>query len=101
MTHEPECPNQPEYHDGSILWPALCYCGILRAAYQRGVDYGMAEWDKATQEAFRNGYNAHAESRAHGEQMYGPYPRPVKGLADIADERMLTHWNQHGSGENP
>jgi hypothetical protein len=27
--HDPLCPNQPEYHDGSVLWPARCDCDLI------------------------------------------------------------------------
>lgn len=66
MSHEPECPDD-FISNGYGLDVYACYCDILRAAYQRG---------------YREGYNAHARSRAELESMFGPYV-------------------QHGKGENP
>lgn len=28
-THDPLCDSQPEYFDGSILWPEHCTCHII------------------------------------------------------------------------
>ena len=85
MTHEPECPlvRLDEQYANDCT-----YCDRLRAAYRRG-------------------FNAHAAAQQHWQDTHGayrqqgPYPRRVKGLADLADERMVDHWNQHGQGENP
>ncbi len=107
MTHEPEC------FMSTSETSHICICTVLRAAYQRGIE-GAQEWAKqeyrqgladgyrdGEKAGYTAGYNDHARSRAHAEQMYGTYPRRVKGLADLADERTVEHWNQHGEGTNP
>ena len=108
--HEPEC----IYH----TIDAACICDELRAAYQRGIREGAEVGIRngrsmGYSEGYRQGYNDHAESRAHAEQMYGPYTEKVHVIEPVPDKlsqyRSVGYWhegtfhpfNQHGSGENP
>ena len=99
--HEPECPQwMLDYIDAPPDAPRkpACICVRLRTAYQRGwsdrddIRYGKRDY----QLGYRDGYNDHAESRAHAEQMYGPYT----GLT-VKQVREIEGFNQHGEGENP
>ena len=55
MNHDPLCDYQPEYFDGSILWPERCTCDLItkvrndereKAARQiaRSMDDDYSEW---------------------------------------------------------
>lgn len=74
---------------------------MYKKGYTAGHAVGMAEEaqrrDEAYRIGYREGYNAHASSRAYAEQVYGKYPMSKRlGTLDRS-----SWFNQHGEGENP
>jgi hypothetical protein len=72
----------------------------LDAAYRQG-------YEAAQVEAYRMGYNAHAESQQHWQDTHGAYRQHGEVIGDVFVKYNLEHdsgvlkVNQHGEGENP
>ena len=43
--------------------------------YKDGYEFGITRLEEVRNEAYREGYNAHARSRAYAEAVYGPYTK--------------------------
>lgn len=91
-------------HDCGQHSAACCTAGYNRG-YKEGYEFGITRLEEIRNEAYRDGYNAHARSRAYAEQVYGPYPvideRVQQSIGENMGRYIDEHFNQHGKGENP